>query len=160
MWIWSLYLTNYKEFIMLCKHMHWNLCTYILMPIYLLTQSDISLTILFFVIRILGMAPGEMLHRAKGGLFFGRRQSCTDNKRWTSCNKTLLKTFSQMFTTNVGKLQLWYGSLFWVHLLLFLMASFSRQKVLMWFSFSKWTFDILVWIIGIKLRSGIWQVHV
>jgi hypothetical protein len=41
------------------------------MPIYLLTQSDISLTILFFVIRILEMAPGEMLHRAKGAFSLG-----------------------------------------------------------------------------------------
>ncbi len=114
----------------------------------------------FFCHKNIGNGTRGDAPQSKRGLFFGRRQSCTDNKRWTSCNKTLLKTFSQMFTTNVGKLQLWYGSLFWVHLLLFLMASFSRQKVLMWFSFSKWTFDILVWIIGIKLRSGIWQVHV
>jgi hypothetical protein len=42
------------------------------MPIYLLTQSDISLTIYpSFVIRILGMAPGEMLHRAKGAFSLG-----------------------------------------------------------------------------------------
>jgi hypothetical protein len=44
-----------------------------------------------------------------------------------------------MFTTNVGNYNLGMGPLFWVHLLLFLMACFSRQKVLMWFSFSKWT---------------------